>query len=135
MRLSTLQTGTKILGAFAAVSAAIAVICGVALWRMQAADALTKDLVNNRLARQQLTSELLGVARLNGMRTLAIARSDSLEAADYFQAQLVEGEKEAAALEARIEALPSGGDERTLLDRAARSKSACRPEAPIFFRL
>jgi methyl-accepting chemotaxis protein len=124
MRLSTLQTGTKILGAFAAVSAAIAVICAVALWRMQAADALTNDLVNNRLARQQLTSELLGVARLNGMRTLAIARSDSLEAADYFQAQLAEGDKEAAALEARIKALPSGADERTLLDRAARSKAA-----------
>jgi methyl-accepting chemotaxis protein len=124
MRLFTFQTGTKILGAFAAVSGAIAVICAVALWRMQAADALTNDLVNNRLARQQLTSELLGVARLNGMRTLAIARSDSLEAADYFQAQLAEGEKEAAALEARIKALPSGGGERALLDRAARSKAA-----------
>jgi methyl-accepting chemotaxis protein len=124
MRLSKLQTGTKILGAFAAVSAAIAVICAVALWRMQAADALTNDLVNNRLARQQLTSELLGMARLNGVRTLAIARSDSLEAADYFQAQLAQGEQEAAALESRIKALPSGFDERTLLDRAARSKAA-----------
>ncbi|MGZ5907005.1 MAG: methyl-accepting chemotaxis protein [Reyranella sp.] len=62
--------------------------------------------------------------RLNGAHALAIARSDSLEAADYFQAQLLHGEKEAAALESRLGALPSGGDERTLLERAARSKAA-----------
>jgi methyl-accepting chemotaxis protein len=124
MRMISLQTGTKILGAFAAVSAAIVVICAVALWRMQAADALTNDLVNNRLARQQLSSELLGMARLNGVRALAIARSDSLEVADYFQAQLSQGEQEAAALESRIASLPSGGDERTLFERAARNKAA-----------
>ena len=58
MRLAHLQTGTKILGAFAVVSLAIVIISIVALWRMHAADALTNDLVNDKLARQQLTAEL-----------------------------------------------------------------------------
>ena len=44
MRLSQLQTGTKILGAFAVVSFAIVIISIVALWRLQAADAITNDL-------------------------------------------------------------------------------------------
>src|SRR5689334_16805076 len=79
MRFSQLQTRTKILGAFAVVSLAIVLISVLALWRMQAADALARDLVDNTLARQQLGSELLGLARLNGMRAVAIARSDSLE--------------------------------------------------------
>jgi methyl-accepting chemotaxis protein len=124
MRFSSLQTGTRILGAFAVVSAAILIISAVALWRMQAADTLTRDLVNNKLARQQLSSELLGMARLNGQRAVSIARSDSLEAADYFQAQLTQGEKEAAALEARLGKLASSPAERTLAQQAAQRKTA-----------
>jgi methyl-accepting chemotaxis protein len=124
MRLSQLQTGTKIIGAFAVVSLAIVIISLVALWRMQAADAITNDLVNDKLARQQLTAELLGVTRLNGMRAVAIARSDSLEAGDYFQAQLGQGEQSAAALEAKLRALPSAPDERALIDAAAQRKAA-----------
>jgi methyl-accepting chemotaxis protein len=124
MRLSRIQTGTKIIGAFAAVSAAIAIICAVALWRMQAADTLTKDLVNNKLASQQLTAELLGMARLNGVRAGAIARSDSLEAGDYFQAQLTQGDKIEAALASRLKAMPSSADERRLADQAAQRKAA-----------
>ena len=77
MRLAHLQTGTKILGAFAVVSLAIVIISIVALWRMQAADAITNDLVNDKLARQQLTAELQGIARLNGARAVAIVRSAS----------------------------------------------------------
>ncbi|MGZ3352994.1 MAG: methyl-accepting chemotaxis protein, partial [Xanthobacteraceae bacterium] len=124
MRFSTLQTGAKILGAFAAVSAAIAIICAVALWRMQALDVLTSELVNDKLASQQLTAELLGIARLNGVRAGAIARSDSLEAGDYFQAQLIQGDKEEAALESRLEAMRPEQDERRLAAQAAQRKAA-----------
>jgi methyl-accepting chemotaxis protein len=124
MRLSQLQTRSKILGAFAVVSLAIVLTCAVALWRMQAADAITSDLVNNKLARQQLSSELLGMARLNGQRAVSIARSDSLEAADYFQVQLAEGEKEVAGLETRLGALESNQAERSLAEQAAQRKAA-----------
>jgi methyl-accepting chemotaxis protein len=124
MRFSSIQTGTKIFGAFAAVSAAIVVICAVALWRMGAADALTHELVEKGLARQQLTSELLGMARLNGTHAVAIARSDSLEAADYFQARLSQGDKEEGALQTRLDSLASKPDERTLMARAAAARAA-----------
>ena len=124
MRLPTFQTGTKILGAFAVVALAIVLISLVALWRMGAADATTRDLVDNKLARQQLTADLLGAARLNGMRAVAIARSDSLEAGDWFQAQLAQGEKTAAALEARLAKLQAVPAERALIDAAAQRKAA-----------
>jgi methyl-accepting chemotaxis protein len=124
MKLSRIQTGTKILGAFAVVSLAIVIVSIVALWRMGAADATTRDLVDDKLARQQLTSELLGVVRLNGVRAVSIARSDSLEVGDYFQAQLSSGEKTAAQLEARLAALPVSPDQRVLLDRVLQHKLA-----------
>jgi len=124
MTLSRIQTGTKILGAFAVVSLAIVIVSIVALWRMQAADATTRDLVDNKLARQQLTSELLGVVRLNGVRAVSIARSDSLEVGDYFQAQLNSGEKSAAQIEARLAKLPASADERILLERVGQHRQA-----------
>ena len=76
MRLSQLQTGTKILGAFAVVSLAIVIISIVALWRLQAANAIANDLVNDKLARQQLTAELLGVPG-------SVLREDVIANCDY----------------------------------------------------
>ena len=133
MRLAQLQTGTKILGAFGIVSFLLLLVAAVALWRMQATDALTTDLVYDKLARQQLTSELLGAERLNGSRTIAIAHSDSLEVADVFGAQLASGRKHAAGLEARLAKLPSSAPERVLMDTAARQKAALgKIEAALF---
>ena len=123
MRFATLQTGTKILGAFCIVSLVIAIISTVAVWRMHAVDAITSDLVNNKLAKQQLSADLLGVARLNGLRTVSMARSDSLEVSDYFQAQLVQGQDAAARLEARLAKLPATPGERKLQATATAHKT------------
>ena len=119
-----LQTGTKILGSFLLVSLLMVLITAVALWRMQAADAITRDLVQDKLAKQQLASDLLGVARLNGLRSMSIARSDSLELADLYKEQLQGGEKQAAAIEAAMRALPASSAEQALLRAMNEHKTA-----------
>jgi methyl-accepting chemotaxis protein len=124
MRLKPLQTATKILGSFCIVSVVILVISGVALWRMQASDVLAADLVGDKLAKQQLTSELLGVVQLNGLRALSIARSDSLELADIYKDQLARGEKAAASIGAKIAALPLSTHEKRLWQSAGDGKAA-----------
>ena len=130
MRMSPakLQTGTKILGSFVFVSLLLALITLVALWRMHAADAITRDLVQDKLAKQQLASDLLGVARLNGLRVMSVARSDSLELADLYKAQLRGGEQQAAAIEMGMRALPASGAEVALL-RALREHAAAFAKA------
>ncbi|MCC2972072.1 methyl-accepting chemotaxis protein [Massilia sp. IC2-476] len=133
MSLAKLQTGTKLLGAFGIVSFLILLLSAVALWRMQSTDRLTHDLVYDKLAKQQLSADLLGVERLNGSRTIAIARSDSLELADYFGAQLAHGKKAAAAIEAQLARLPLSAREASLLAEAARHKEAlAKVEAALF---
>jgi methyl-accepting chemotaxis protein len=133
MRILRLQTGGKVLGAFGAVLLVITVISAVSLWRMQAADAITSDLVRNKFPKQQMASELLGMAQLSGMRTVAIARSDSLELSDYFHAQLEAGARAQAALEARMDSLPQSGTELALMKAASAHKSAfLRIQADIF---
>jgi methyl-accepting chemotaxis protein len=123
MRLKSLQTGTKLIGSFGLVAILIVIISAVALWRMQASDAITSDLVNDKLAKQQLASDLLNLAQLNGLRAVSIARSDSLELADLYQDQLLRGEKKAAELEAKLAALPMSGSESALLKAAADRKA------------
>jgi methyl-accepting chemotaxis protein len=134
MRLKTLQTGTKILGAFGIVSLLILVISAVALWRMQASDALTATLVEDKLAKQQLASELSGTVQLNGLRALAIARSDSLELADLYKDQLARGEKSAAGLAARFAALPLSSPEKGLWQEVAACKTAADAIQSEIFR-
>lgn len=124
MRLAPRNTFSKLIGAFGILSLVIVLIAAVAVWRMHAADVITSNLVDDKLAKQQLTSELLGIARLNGSRAVSIARSDSLELGDYFGAQLAEGRKIAADIEAKLGKLPATPQERTLIAAASANKAA-----------
>lgn len=123
MRLPKLQASTKILGAFAIMLLLTAAISAVAMWRMRTADAITADLVKDKLAKQQLVSELQGVARLNGLLAISIARSDSLELSDYYQTELKRGDQDARAIAGKLNALPVDEREKGLLRAAADTES------------
>jgi methyl-accepting chemotaxis protein len=118
------STGLRVVASFALVLLIMLCISAVSLWRLQTANDTTSNLVDDKLAKQQLTSELLGATELNGLRAMSIARSDSLEVADIFQAQLTAGEKSAAALESKLAALPHDATEQDLLRAVAARKGA-----------
>ena len=118
------KTGPRVLFSFSLVLLVMACITAIALWRLQAANATTDYLVSDKLVKQQLSSEMLGLAQLNGVRTVSIAKSDSLELAEYFQAQLADGEGRAAAMAQRMAALPHDAAEEALVRAVAARKSA-----------
>jgi methyl-accepting chemotaxis protein len=124
MRLPALTTGSRILAAFGIVILVMAVNSGVAGWRLRAADALATDLVADKLVRQQLAASLIGEARLHALSMVAIARSDSLEVADYFQARMAQGDKQAAQLMRAMQALPAISAEQPLLRAVALHQAA-----------
>ncbi|GAB3409569.1 methyl-accepting chemotaxis protein [Massilia agilis] len=124
MRLPKVQAGTIIVGAFAILLAVITVISSVSIWRMYTADAIASDLVRDKLAKEQLTSEMLSVAQLNKLLAVSIARSDSLELGDYYQAELARGEKRAAEIEKAVAALPMQDAERQLMKTVLERKAA-----------
>jgi methyl-accepting chemotaxis protein len=135
MRLEQIHTRTKVLGSFAIVLLVIVFISALAVWRLHAADVITSELVNDKLAKQQLTSELLGVARLNALTTTSLARSDSLELSDYYQTELEKGRKSAATIEEKLRALPQGADEQALLRSVDARKAAVADLAHQIARL
>jgi methyl-accepting chemotaxis protein len=117
-----LKTGPRVLSSFGLILFIMACITGVALWRLHSAYLTTEYLVNDKLAKQQLASDWLGMAKLNGVRALSIAKSDSLEVADFFQSQLAEGDKSADAIEKKLQAKSNEDESETALLRDAAAK-------------
>ncbi|PIL41436.1 methyl-accepting chemotaxis protein [Massilia psychrophila] len=133
MQITQLNTGARVMVSFSIVLLVMATVSITALWRLQTANASTADLVHEKLAKQQLTSEVLGMSRLNGIRTAAIARSDSLEVSDYFQLQLNAGEKTQAALELRLARFVADPAEQAkIIDVDAQKKIYLAVRAEIF---
>jgi methyl-accepting chemotaxis protein len=128
MKITSLNTGARVVLSFALVLLIMATMSIVAVCRLQAADDTTASLVREKLAKRQLSAEVLALARMNGLRTAAIARSDSIDVADYFQAQLAQGEKAQVALESDL-------SERDLLAKAAAGKSAYLAVRTELFKL
>ena len=124
MKILNLKTGPRVLLSFALILFVMACVTGTSLWRLHDANDNTDYLVKDKFAKQQLTSDLLGTAKLNGANALSIAKSDSLEAAEYFQTQLADGDKLVAALDARLHKLQHNPDEQALLGGVADQQKA-----------
>jgi methyl-accepting chemotaxis protein len=123
MRPASFPIRARILAAFGVVMLIIVILSSMAAWRLRDADRLATDLVADKLVRQQLAAGLIAEARLQGLTTVAIARSDSLEVADYFQAQLAQGAKQSARLMAALANMPQDPDERALIAGVERAQS------------
>ena len=124
MKLPQMNTGMRVMASFAALLLLMACMSVVSLWRLQSANDTTANLVHEKLAKEQLTSELLGAAELNGLRAISIARSDSLEVSDLFMAQLVAGDRQTDTMARKLAALPATGEEAALLAAVGASKTA-----------
>jgi len=135
MRFATFPLRARILAAFGIVMLIILLLSGMAAWRLVEADRLATDLVADKLVRQQLAAGLIAEARLQGLTTVAIARSDSLEVADYFQARFGRGAQQAARLMLSLHAMPQEGDERTLVAAVQTTQTAATGAGTAILKL
>jgi methyl-accepting chemotaxis protein len=126
MKIPQLKTGPRVLCAFALVLSVMALITGTALWRLHAAHANTEYLVKDKLAKQLLSADLLATVRLNGNSALAIAKSDSLETAEYFTAQLGAAERQVALSMAALSKLRHDPEEAAMLQVLGSAADAYR---------
>jgi methyl-accepting chemotaxis protein len=135
MKITKLNTGARVVLSFAVVLLIMATMSVVAVWRLQAADDTTASLVREKLANRQLSADLLALARLNGLRTAAVARSDSIEVADYFLAQLGEGDRAQGALESELSGRVLAAREKELFAKANAEKIAYLAVRAELFKL
>jgi methyl-accepting chemotaxis protein len=97
-------------------------ITATALWRLHGAHDTTEYLVKDKLAKQLLTSDLLGTVKSNGNSALSIAKSDSLETGEYFQTQVKDGDRRIKELLQKLRALDLKRDEQSLLKQVDTSQ-------------
>ena len=122
--LSKLRIAPRLFVSFFVVLLVMAAISGIALWRLQAGNDIAGYLVNDKLSKQQIAADWLGAVELNGTRAVAIAKSDSLEVGEYFQKQLDDGDRIAAALQDKMQGTAMDSEEKPLFGAIAARRAA-----------
>lgn len=135
MKLFNLSIGTRLIAAFTIVLLIMVAMTSIAVSRLHSAHQTAQYLVGDKLASQQLTSALLGAIDLNGTRAVSIARSDSLELAQYFEAQLAQGDARITQLAKRMRAQALDRDEQGLVAAAEKQRIAYEDARTQVFRL
>ncbi|NDP58153.1 MAG: HAMP domain-containing protein [Oxalobacteraceae bacterium] len=124
MKNFQLNIATRLILSFLTVLFVMLVITAVSLWRLQAAHQMTDYLVNRKLANQLQVADWLGASSLNGVRAIAIAKSDSLELEEYFSAKVTAGDAEIKALSAHMQLSATTPEEKAELATIARLQAA-----------
>lgn len=131
----SLSIGARLLAAFAIVLAVMIAMTTIAVFRLHSAHQTARYLVENKLAKQQLASEWIGAAAVDGARAASIAKSDSLELADYFEAQLKQGDARINEIGKRMRTLKLDRDEQALADAIDQQRAAYQNVTAQVFKL
>jgi methyl-accepting chemotaxis protein len=116
LRFLNLRVGPRVIASFTAVLAIMIVIIIAALWQLRSVHEMTSYLVADKMVKQQIASDLLNAINLSSAHALSIAKSDSLELADYFEAERLKGEQLIDQLRERLVKAKSDGVETSLIE-------------------
>ncbi|WP_194714762.1 methyl-accepting chemotaxis protein [Noviherbaspirillum soli] len=133
-RISLKTIGARLLACFAFLLLLMACMTVIALAQLRATHETARLLVDDRLARQQLASDWLNAVDLNGAYAVSIARSDSMELAQYFEALLSHGDAMAETLDGRMRAQALDARESALAADVARRRSGYLQSRTEVFR-
>jgi methyl-accepting chemotaxis protein len=135
MKTSNLSIATRLAAAFAVILFVMVTMTAIAVSRLHSAHQTARYLVDDKLAKQQLASEWLGAVNLNGTRAVSIAKSDSLELGEYFEAELKRGETRILDLGKRMRAQRLDRDEQQLVDAIDKQGIAYQDASAQVFKL
>ena len=135
MKTSSFSIGVRLVAAFTVILFIMVAITSIAISRLQSAHHTTRYLIDEKLARQQLASEWLGAVNLNGTRAVSIAKSDSLELSDYFEAELKQGETRIFEIGKRMRAQRLDQAEEQLVNAIDSQRSAYQDASAQVFKL
>jgi methyl-accepting chemotaxis protein len=126
--------GARLLACFAFLLLMMACMTVVALAQLRATHQTARLLVDDRLVRQQLASDWLNAVDLGGAYAVSIAKSDSMELAQHFEALLSRSDALAQALDGRMRAQALDAREAALVADLAKRRSAYLQSRTEVFR-
>lgn len=115
-RFFNLRVGPRVIASFIAVLAVMVIIIVAALWQLRTVHEMARYVVTDKMSKQEIASDLFNAINLNSAYALSIAKSDSLEVADYFEAERGKGEQLINELRGRLIEARSDAVETALIE-------------------
>ena len=124
MKLADTRVGTRLVAGFFFVLILLAIIVGIAWWRLQASSGVISTMMNDVLVKERLASEWAASTNSNGARTMILVETTDAERQKQIQAQIKETSGRISEIQKRLEALAQGTEESGLFPMIAEKRSA-----------
>ncbi|SNS82816.1 methyl-accepting chemotaxis protein [Noviherbaspirillum humi] len=103
MKFGNLRIGTRLGIGFFTVLLLLTAMAAAGIWQLRTVGALTRHMVQEELAKERLVAEWYALTRVNGTRTLAVARSNDGATDKYFQEQISVTSKAISEIQKQLE--------------------------------
>jgi len=129
------RIGVRLGIGFVAMLMLMAVMVGIAVWRLQGIGDATDDMVKNALQKERTANQWHAAIKENGVRTFAVMRSDDAEFQKYFQTQIDNESKRISEVQKRVEAAVTSPQEKQLFDNVGKLRAAYRTAREDIFKM
>jgi methyl-accepting chemotaxis protein len=112
--MKNLRIGARLAIGFAVVLILMMSITGIGVWRLQEVGNATEVMVKEGLLKERLVSEWTAATTANGVRTVALMKSNNAEDQKYFQKEMTQTSKRITEIQKTLETLKSEEAEKQL---------------------
>lgn len=134
MKFASISTATRVVLSFVGILVAMACIVVIVRWSVKADDDRATYVLNEKLTRQQLSTELLRGVQDEGNHMISTAMSGMLEATNHLQQSSVSTDMRIDELHSRLHAIRSDSDEQALLSAVDTRRQAYRAVREEWFQ-
>lgn len=111
MKLADTRVSTRLLAGFFFVLVMLAIIVGIAWWRLQATSGVISTMMNDVLMKERLASEWAASTNSNDARTMILVEATDREREKQVQAQIKDTSARISEIQKRLESLAQGTEE------------------------
>ncbi|WP_342050717.1 MULTISPECIES: methyl-accepting chemotaxis protein [unclassified Cupriavidus] len=124
MKLADTRVGTRLVAGFFFVLVLLAIIVGIAWWRLHASSGDVSTMMNDVLVKERLASEWAASTNVNGARTMILVETTDSERQKQIQAQIKETSSRISEIQKRLESLAQETEEHDFFAMIAEKRSA-----------
>jgi methyl-accepting chemotaxis protein len=122
MKLNNLRIGLRLGGGFGLILALLVLIVAIGLWRLQGVADATREMMAAPLTKERLAEDWYRNVAVGVVRARAIAKSSDTALETLFADEVKASTVRGTELGKQLDALPTSGDEKTLLDAVGRAR-------------
>lgn len=122
--MGNLRIGVRLAIGFAAVLVLLMIITGIGVWRLQEVGSAAEHMIKEALARERMAEDWVAMTTANGVRTVALTKSNDADDQKYFQKEISETSKKISEIQKSIDAIKKEPAEQQLFATVAEKRTA-----------